>query len=132
MAIDDGAVRARLATWAARASGLEHTMQRTISALSSGGVPGPENSIGKLVAGDMVQDLAAFALDLQGPAGAVYPEGEAGAGFQRMLLSAAAIRTGGGTAEIQRNIIAERVLGLPAEPRVDKGMPFNAKTAERR
>ena len=126
LAIDDSAVQARLGTWAARANGLEHTLQRTISALSRGGVPGPENSIGKLVAGDMVQDLAAFALELQGPAGAVPPAETAGRSFQSMLLSAAAIRTGGGTAEIQRNIIAERILGLPAEPRVDKDLPFNA------
>ena len=126
LAIDDPAVRQRLATWAARASGLEHTMMRTISALSGGRAPGPENSIGKLVAGDMVQELAAYALDLQGPGGAVMAEDEGARRFQQMLLSAAAIRIGGGTAEIQRNIIAERVLGLPPETRVDKAVPFNA------
>jgi hypothetical protein len=123
-AIDDPAVRARLASWVARASGLRFTMMRTVSALSAGKTPGPENSIGRLVAGDMVQDLAAFALDLQGPAGAVIGEGEHAGRFQEMLLRATMIRIGGGTAEIQRNIIGERVLGLPSEVRVDKTRPF--------
>ena len=128
-AIDDSAVRARIATWAARASGLEHAMMRTISALSSGRQPGPENSIGKLVAGEMVQDLASFALDLEGPAGAIIPVEEGAGRFQQMLLSAASIRIGGGTAEIQRNIIAERILGLPPEPRVDKAVPVRPDSA---
>ena len=51
------------------ASGLKYTSFRAISALSKGERPGPENSIGKLVAGSMVQDIAAYALDLQGAAG---------------------------------------------------------------
>ena len=118
--INDPAVRDRLATWAARASGLQYTMMRTISALSAGRQPGPENSTGKLVAGDMVQDIASFAIDLQGMAGSVPPPGDAESRFQNLLLTAAAVRIGGGTAEIQRNIIAERILGLPAEPRVDR------------
>ena len=123
--IDDPAVRTRLATWVARSRGLQWTMARTLSALSSGKPPGPENSIGKLVAGELAQEVCAFALDLLGPAGAVIGEGDAARSFQKMLLSAPAIRVGGGTAEIQRNILAEQVLGLPADLRVDKGLPFN-------
>ncbi len=123
--IDDPAVRARLATWIARQRGLQWTMMRTISALSGGKPPGPENSIGKLVAGEIAQDLCAFALDLQGPAGAILYENGAGRSFQKMLLTSPAIRVGGGTAEIQRNILAEQVLGLPPDVRLDKGMPFN-------
>ena len=123
--IDDPAVRARLAEWVARARGLERTMMRTVSALSAGRPPGPENSIGKLVAGEMAQDLCAFALDLQGMAGAVIEAGGARRSFQKMLLSSASIRVGGGTAEIQRNILAEQVLGLPPDLRADKGVPFN-------
>ncbi len=123
--IDDPVVRARLATWMARTRGLQWTMARTLSALSSGKPPGPENSIGKLVAGEIAQELCAFALDLMGPAGAVIEEGQARRSFQKMLLSAPAIRVGGGTAEIQRNILAEQVLGLPADLRADKGLPFD-------
>jgi alkylation response protein AidB-like acyl-CoA dehydrogenase len=126
-AIDDRAVRARLATWAARASGLKYTGMRAISALSRGQIPGPENSIGKLVAGSTMQEIAAFALDLQGQAGILAdPELAAAAGrFQTMLLRSPATRIEGGSDEILRNIIAERVLGLPGDIRVDKGVPFN-------
>src|SRR5438034_3120802 len=126
-AIDDRSVRSKLANWAVRASGLKYTSMRAISALSKGERPGPENSIGKLVAGSMIQDVAAYALDLQGAAGVLSgPEDAEAAGkFQAMLLRAPGTRVEGGTDEIMRNIIAERVLGLPGDIRVDKDVPFN-------
>jgi alkylation response protein AidB-like acyl-CoA dehydrogenase len=126
-AIEDRAVRAKLATWAVRASGLKYTGFRAISALSRGETPGPENSIGKLVAGATMQDIAAFALDLQGQGGVMTdPKLVAANGrFQGMLLRSPATRIEGGSDEILRNIIAERVLGLPGDVRVDKDLPFN-------
>ena len=126
-AIDDASVRAKLAQWAVRASGLKYTNMRAISALSRGERPGPENSIGKLVAGSMIQDISAYAMDLQGAAGVLSgPEDAEVAGkFQAMLLRAPGTRIEGGTDEIMRNIIAERVLGLPGDIRVDKDVPFN-------
>lgn len=126
LAIDDRSVRSRLAQYAVKASGLKYTGMRAISALSKGETPGPENSIGKLVAGATMQELAMFALDLQGQGGVVRdPElSAAGARFQEMLLRSPATRVEGGTDEILRNIIAERVLGLPGDIRVDKDVPF--------
>ncbi|QDL96599.1 acyl-CoA dehydrogenase [Rhodopseudomonas palustris] len=126
-AIDDPAVRSKLANWAVKASGLKYTSYRSISALSKGQRPGPENSIGKLVAGPMLQDIAAFAMDLEGAAGVFTDpaEAEAGGSFQAMLLGSPSMRIAGGTDEILRNIIAERVLGLPGDIRVDKDVPFN-------
>jgi alkylation response protein AidB-like acyl-CoA dehydrogenase len=126
-AIDNRAVRSKLANWAVRASGLRYTSFRSISALSRGERPGPENSIGKLVAGAMTQEVATYALDLQGAAGVLSsPEDAEVAGkFQAMLLRSPATRVEGGTDEILRNIIAERVLGLPGDIRVDKDVPFN-------
>jgi alkylation response protein AidB-like acyl-CoA dehydrogenase len=133
LAIDDRATRTKIATWAVRNSGLKYTSYRAISALSKGERPGPENSIGKLVAGSMLQDIAAYATDLQGAAGVLAdPQAAEAAGvFQQMLLSSPSMRIAGGTDEILRNIIAERVLGLPADIRVDKDVPFNniGKTA---
>jgi alkylation response protein AidB-like acyl-CoA dehydrogenase len=127
LAIDDPAVRSKLATWAVRTTGLRYTGYRAISALSRGETPGPENSIGKLVAGSTMQEIAMFAEDLMGQAGVlVDPDLAAAAGrFQAMLLRSPATRVEGGTDEILRNIIAERVLGLPADVRVDKDVPFN-------
>ena len=126
-AVQDRAVRSKLATWAARASGLKYTSYRAISALSKGELPGPENSIGKLVSGSMLQEIAMAALDLQGEAGVLADPAlaEAAGRFQAILLRSPAVRIEGGTDEILRNLIAERVLGLPADIRADKGMAFN-------
>jgi alkylation response protein AidB-like acyl-CoA dehydrogenase len=127
LAIDDRATRSRLANWAVKNSGLKYTSMRAISALSKGERPGPENSIGKLVSGTMLQDIAAYAMDLQGANGMLNdPEtAEAAGQFQAMLMSSPSTRIAGGTDEILRNIIAERVLGLPGDIRLDKDVPFN-------
>jgi alkylation response protein AidB-like acyl-CoA dehydrogenase len=127
LAIDDRATRSKLANWAVKNSGLKYTSMRSISALSKGERPGPENSIGKLVAGSMLQDIAMYAMDMQGANGLLNdPETADAAGqFQAMLMSSPSARIAGGTDEILRNIIAERVLGLPGDIRVDKDVPFN-------
>jgi alkylation response protein AidB-like acyl-CoA dehydrogenase len=127
LAIDDRATRSKLASWAVKASGLKYTSYRAISALSKGERPGPENSIGKLVAGSMLQDIAMHAMDLEGAAGVFTgaAEEEAHGQFQAMLLGSPSMRIAGGTDEILRNIIAERVLGLPGDIRIDKNVPFN-------
>jgi acyl-CoA dehydrogenase len=75
----------------------------------------------------MMQDMSMVALDLQDLSGIlVDPElAELSARFQAMLLRSPATRVEGGTDEILRNIIAERVLGLPGDIRADKGMAFS-------
>jgi alkylation response protein AidB-like acyl-CoA dehydrogenase len=127
LAIDDRAVRSRLADFATRASGLKYNGMRAISAISRGEPPGPENSIGKLVAASTLQEIAMMALDLQGRAGVVddcslSPEVVR---LQAALMRSPATRIEGGTDEILKNIIAERVLGLPQDFRADKGIPFD-------
>ena len=100
---------------------------RTLTTLSRGGVPGPEQSITKLVKASLAQRTANLALELRGSAALVHEEDPAGAwhAVQRTWAWSAAMRIAGGTDEILRNIIAERVLGLPEEVRADKGIPFN-------
>ena len=126
-ALQNGAVRERIAEWHARSQGLKFTRFRTMTALSKGETPGPENSIHKLVNASKTQDIASYGLDLMGAGGLVVDDDltEAYAMFQSALLSSPSSRIAGGSDEILRNIIAERVLGMPADIRVDKGKPFN-------
>jgi alkylation response protein AidB-like acyl-CoA dehydrogenase len=125
-AIDDPAVRHKLADWYVKAQGLKYTKFRTMTALSRGQTPGPEASIGKLVSASKLQEIASFGLDLLGMAGVIDDQAmPAAAVFQQALLYAPGLRIAGGSDEILRNIIAERVLGLPAEPRLDKDLPFD-------
>jgi alkylation response protein AidB-like acyl-CoA dehydrogenase len=126
-AIRNGAVRERIAEWYARSQGLNFTRFRTITALSRGETPGPENSIHKLVNASKLQDIASYGMDLMGEAGLVVDDdlAEAYAMFQAALLSSPSSRIAGGSDEILRNIIAERVLGMPGDIRVDKNKPFN-------
>ena len=126
-AIEDRAVRAKLADWYVRESGLKYTGYRTLTALSRGEIPGPENSIGKAVGAAQIQDMASFCIDLLEMAGAISdPDlAEAAGLIQMTYMAAPGGRIAGGTDEIMLNILAERVLGLPQEPRMDKGIPFN-------
>jgi alkylation response protein AidB-like acyl-CoA dehydrogenase len=133
-AIRDSAVREKLADWYVKTQGLAYTKFRTMTALSRGQVPGPEASITKLVSATKLQEIAAYAIDLIGLSGAVMDPQFAPmeALFQEALLYAPALRIAGGSDEILRNIIAERVLGLPGDVRVDKDAPFSAVRSGRR
>jgi alkylation response protein AidB-like acyl-CoA dehydrogenase len=125
-AIEDGGVRQRLADMFVTSKGLQFTGYRILSALSQGGTPGPEGSIGKAIGAPFGQQMASFAMELQGATGSlvdpsVVPQD---ALWQESYLGSPGLRIAGGTDEILKNVIAERVLGLPSEARVDKGIPF--------
>jgi alkylation response protein AidB-like acyl-CoA dehydrogenase len=119
--LEDGGVRTRLADFWVRSKGLEYTRYRTLTALSRGQTPGPEAAIGKLVNAPLRQDMTAFALELLNVSGVSF---EAADAWAPAWLGAPGGRLAGGTDEILRNIVAERVLGLPGEPRVDKDVAF--------
>ena len=126
-ALQDAALRERLADWYIESKGLEYTKFRTITALSRGQMPGPESSIYKVVSATKLQEIANYALDLMDSAGLISDPETAPmrAMFQQALLYSPGGRIAGGTDEILRNIIAERVLGLPGDIRVDRDRPFN-------
>ena len=133
-ALADAGVRERLADWYVKRQGLRWTRFRVMTALSRGETPGPENSIGKLVSAVQAQDMAAFALDLLDMGGVVFDPDVAPmkAAFQDSVLNAPGMRIAAGTDEILKNIIAERVLGLPQDVRVDREVPFDQLPASRR
>ncbi|HMG41477.1 MAG TPA: acyl-CoA dehydrogenase family protein [Acidimicrobiales bacterium] len=97
------------------------------------GTPGPEGSIGKLAMAELHKDIASFAVTLLGADGMLFPDGyphERPAATalwrnaQQAFLRSRANSIEGGTTEIMKNILAERVLGLPGDVRVDKDRPW--------
>lgn len=124
-AIEDAQVRERIAEFIVQARGLKNTSLRTLTALSQGRPPGPEASLGKLVGAVLQQEAASFGMELAGASGALTgPEAPAAAKWQDLYLSIPGLRIAGGTDEVLRNIISERVMGLPSDARADKGVPF--------
>jgi alkylation response protein AidB-like acyl-CoA dehydrogenase len=130
---DDPVARDRLTALWIEAEAMRLTAIRAGEAARSG-TPGPEGSTAKLHWADLNKEITSFAVDLLGPEGATYP---AGYGFVRpeltatrtedphkAFLRARANSIEGGTSEIMKNILGERVLGLPGEPRVDKNVPW--------
>jgi alkylation response protein AidB-like acyl-CoA dehydrogenase len=131
-ALEQRHVRERIAEAYINDRGIALTRMRTISALSSGRTPGPESSISKIVVANTMQDMGAFAADLAEGAGLLMGEDAADlphlSRFQMSYMGAAGLRIAGGTDEILRNIIAERVLGMPGDIRPDKDIPFSEAT----
>jgi len=126
-AIRNAAVREKIADWHVQSQGLKYTRFRSLTALSRGTTPGPENSIAKLVSAPRRQDLSAFAIEMMDMGGVIRDRtiSPYRAAFEEDWLSSPGIRIAGGTDEILKNIIAERVLKLPGEIRVDSDVAFN-------
>ncbi|MEX2623838.1 MAG: acyl-CoA dehydrogenase family protein [Acidimicrobiia bacterium] len=96
---------------------LGFTGLRQLTSLSRGEVPGPEGSLGKLVGTQILSDLYAQAIANLGAAGLLAGvDAPFDGDWQDAFLGTPGLRIGGGTDQIQRNIIAERVLGLPKDP----------------
>jgi alkylation response protein AidB-like acyl-CoA dehydrogenase len=118
--LDDRQVRQRLAqSWIDVELFRLHN-QRTLARLASGEELGSESSLVKLFWAALSQRLAETAIAVLGPEALLLPEDDAAVDDGRWALSVLATRANsimGGTSEIQRNIIGERLLGLPREPR---------------
>jgi alkylation response protein AidB-like acyl-CoA dehydrogenase len=116
----DPEVRHQLGEISSELLAVRFTGYRTLTALQKGQVPGPEAGLAKVTivngaikAGDLIADVL-------GPE-ALAEDGE----WAYMISFLPGLKSAGGTEEILRNTIGERVLGLPPEPRLDKGIPFS-------
>ena len=95
---------------------------RTRAELQAGKTPGPGGSLGKLIGTLNMNFARDLGMEIHGSSGVAW-DGDGG-GWARFALTSLQGGIAGGTNEIQRNIIGERVLGLPREPSVDKDLPF--------
>jgi alkylation response protein AidB-like acyl-CoA dehydrogenase len=123
----DPEVRQRLGEIATEMLAVRFNGYRALTALSKGQIPGPEAGLAKVTlvnAGIRAGELIA---DTQGPEVL-----EADSAWAYVISFFPGLKSAGGTEQILRNTIGERVLGLPPEPRLDKGMPFSELRAKER
>jgi alkylation response protein AidB-like acyl-CoA dehydrogenase len=124
-AVGDPDVRKRLGEIATELLAIRFTGYRTLTALQKGQIPGPEAGLAKvttvnaaIAAGDLIADV-------------IGPEAlAADSEWAYMISFLPGLKSAGGTEEILRNTVGERVLGLPPEPRLDKGIPFSELRAK--
>ena len=112
-AIDDDEIGRRLALARAEVEALRAMTYRSVSLAVRTGVPGAEASIIRLFFSELVQRIDLLALDILGPAAVERREGAPAARWADAYLAGLSQTIGGGTKDIQRNIIGDRVLGLP-------------------
>src|SRR4029078_5274797 len=117
----DLVVRQRLASLYAQTQIMGWTARRARAAR----VPGPEGSGMKLRATRLLKELVDVALAIEGAGGV------AGGEWETLFLTAPSLSIRGGTDEVQRNIMGERVLGLPGDVRDDRDRPFGEMLAAR-
>ncbi len=121
---EEPVVRQALADLYVREEIKDYVAQRIRSAVAAGRVPGPEGSIAKLTGALVARRTRDAALAILGAAGQAFGDGptaEEARRWSNFCISAAGISIAGGTDEVQRNIIGERVLGLPKEPDPHRG-----------
>ena len=129
----DAAARDQMMKLWIRSETLRLTNMRAAQAAKDGN-PGPEGSVGKSMMANLNQDIWEACVDMQGMAGQIDFDYSfrrpgttdmTGSGPGYAFLRARANSIEGGTTEVMKNILGEQVLGLPGEPRVDKGIPWS-------
>jgi alkylation response protein AidB-like acyl-CoA dehydrogenase len=113
-ALEDDGIRRRIARFEAKIEGMRFNGMRALTKQLKGEPLGAETSINKLLRAELEVALGEIALEMQGSAGHLEREVDGGR-WQRFALSWPEVVIGGGTPNIQKNIIAERVLGLPKD-----------------
>ncbi len=123
----DPEVRRRLGDLSLELLAVKFSGYRTLSALQKGQIPGPESGLAKITTVRAAIDAGDLVADVLGPEG-LEDAGE----WAHMISYLPGLKSAGGTEEILRNTIGERVLGLPPEPRLDKGIAFSELRAKER
>jgi len=124
-AAKDSDVRHQLGELSAELEAIRWTGYRSISALQSGQIPGPEFGLAKVTTVNCAVKAGDLIADVLGPE-TLAEDNE----WSYMISFLPGLKSAGGTEEILRNTIGERVLGLPPEPRLDKGIPFSELRAK--
>jgi alkylation response protein AidB-like acyl-CoA dehydrogenase len=127
-AVRDKEVRHRFGEIAAEFLALRFTGYRMLTTLQRGGIPGPEGGLAKVTTIKAAIDAGDLLADTLGPDAL----GDDEDGFGKLISDLPGLKTAGGTEEILRNMVGERVLGLPPEPRFDKGVPFSELRSKER
>lgn len=133
--VGDPLLRQRLARLYTEAEVLRLIRLRTVSAAIRGTAPGPEASVRKILADEHGQSLMAFMKDLAGAGGMCVDGRPLGADpgmWHYGWLFSQALTIGGGTGDVQRNIIGERALGLPHDVDVEAGQGWDEASRSRR
>ena len=125
-AVADSEVRHAYGELATELLALRFTGYRLLTAISRCQIPGPEAGLGKVTAVNAAIKAGDLIADVLGPE--TLAEGE----WADLISFLPGLKSAGGTEEILRNTIGERVLGLPPEPRLDKGIPFSELRAKER
>jgi alkylation response protein AidB-like acyl-CoA dehydrogenase len=124
-AIEDAVVRDQLMQLYCMESTKSMVALRTRAEMKAGKTPGPGGSLGKLMGSVIAWRYRGIALEIAGAGSVAWdPQEASGSYLNKQVLNSFQSGIAGGTDEIQRNIIGERVLGLPREPSVDSDVPF--------
>jgi len=120
-------VRRRLGELSLELLAVKFSGYRTLSALQQGQIPGPESGLAKITTVRAAIEAGDLMADVLGPEAL-----EADSEWAHMISYLPGLKSAGGTEEILRNTVGERVLGLPPEPRLDKGIAFSELRAKER
>ena len=123
----DSDVRQRLGELSTELLAIRFQSYRTLTALQKGQIPGPESGLAKVTTVNAAVAAGDLIADVLGPE-ALDEDSE----WAYMISFLPGLKSAGGTESILRNTVGERVLGLPPEPRLDKGVPFSELRAKER
>ena len=123
--IDDPVVRDQLMEIYCMETTKSLVAMRTRAEMKAGKAPGPGGSLGKLYGSVIMWRFREIAMEIAGANSMAWSDGDAaGAALSTQVVGSFSSSIAGGTDEIQRNIIGDRVLGLPRDISVDRGVPF--------